>query len=90
MDRTDASTGVERVRVVGQLVGHAGEYGVVTALSRAVGVSRPTLYAWREKGERAVQAAFAPLAAPVAPLTELLIPEQGDKVQTDRLLVALQ
>lgn len=66
MDGGDSSTGADRVRVVGQLLGHAGEYGVVTALSRAVGVTRPTLYAWREKGERAVAAAFAPPAAPVA------------------------
>lgn len=66
MDGGDGSTGANRVRIVGQLLGHAGEYGLVTALSRAVGVTRPTLYAWREKGQRAVEAAFAPLAAPVA------------------------
>ncbi|MGI8913892.1 MAG: hypothetical protein ACR2JY_08975 [Chloroflexota bacterium] len=48
------------MRVVGQLVGYAGEYGVVTALSRTIGVTRQTLYHWSAKGERAVEAAFDP------------------------------
>ena len=40
---------------------------VVTALSRAVGVTRQTVYHWRAKGERAVEAVFAPVRpAPVA------------------------
>lgn len=32
MDGGDGNTRSDRVRVVGQLLGHAGEYGVVTAL----------------------------------------------------------
>jgi hypothetical protein len=48
------------------MIAHAGEYGLVTALSRAAGVSRQTLYAWAASGWRALEAAFAPpTAAPV-------------------------
>jgi transposase-like protein len=49
MGATDGSTVGERVAVVGQLRGRQGEYGVVTALSREVGVARQTLYTWRER-----------------------------------------
>jgi hypothetical protein len=42
------------------LLAHEGEYGVVTAVSRASGVSRQSLYAWRERGRAALSAAFAP------------------------------
>ncbi len=42
------------------LLAHAGEYGVVSALSRTLGVSRPTLYAWRAQTQEALQQAFAP------------------------------
>jgi hypothetical protein len=56
---------LERVRVLGTLLGNAGEYGVVTPITRLSAVTRPTLYAWRDKGERAVEAAFAPVV-PVA------------------------
>jgi len=47
------------------LLAHAGEYGVVAALSRATGVSRPTLYAWRDRAEQALLRALAP--APPSP-----------------------
>jgi len=48
--------------VVGQLLAHAGEYGVVTEVSRTCGASRQTLSAWRGRGRGAVEAAFAPPA----------------------------
>jgi hypothetical protein len=54
------STPAERVPVVGHLLARAGEYGVVTDLSRACGASRQTLCAWRGRGRAAVEAAFAP------------------------------
>ncbi len=61
-----ASTASERAAWVSQLLARAGEYGVVTDLSRAVGVSRQTLYTWREQGRAALEQAFAPPAPPVA------------------------
>ena len=48
------------------MLAHAGEYGVVTALSRTVGVSRQTLYTWLACGQAALEQAFAPPAAAVA------------------------
>lgn len=61
MGAVDGSTVSERVTVVGRLLGHQGEYGVVTALGRETGVARQTLYTWREHGRVALEHAFAPL-----------------------------
>ncbi len=44
------STPAQRTQWVSQMIAHAGEYGRVSALSRASGVSRQTLYAWRAQG----------------------------------------
>jgi hypothetical protein len=44
------------------LLSQQGEYGVVTRLSRQVGVARQTLYTWRERGRAALEQAFAPPA----------------------------
>jgi hypothetical protein len=63
MGRTDGSTAATRVAVVGQLLSRQGEYGLVTGLSRAVGVARQTLYTWRERGRAALERAFAPPVA---------------------------
>ena len=68
MVQTHASTGAARLQVVGQLVGHQGEYGHVTRLSRQSGVSRQTLYHWRARGQQALEDAFAP--APLLPSAE--------------------
>jgi hypothetical protein len=59
------STPHQRAQVVGQMLSHAGDYGVVTHLSRELGVSRQTLYSWMERGWQALEAAFLPL--PPAP-----------------------
>jgi hypothetical protein len=45
MGQSHPSTPAQRTQCAAQLLAHAGEYGVVTALSRQYGVSRPTLYA---------------------------------------------
>ena len=66
MGHTHPSTPAQRVQWASHLLAHAGEYGVVTALSRATGVSRPTLYAWRDRAQQALLQAFTPL--PVAPV----------------------
>ncbi|HUZ78045.1 MAG TPA: hypothetical protein VMV93_10745 [Chloroflexota bacterium] len=68
MGTRNDSTVANRVTVVGQLLSRQGEYGVVTALSRQVGVARQTLYTWRERGRAALEQAFTPPAA--APLVE--------------------
>jgi len=60
MRYTHASTPRERMAWVSYLLAHAGEYGVVTALSRAVRVSRQTLYTWMERGQAALERAFQP------------------------------
>jgi len=66
MGHTHASTPQERAAWIGHLLAHSGEYGVVTALSRRVGVSRQTLYAWVERGRAALEQTFAPPVAAVA------------------------
>ena len=60
------STPAQRSQWASHLLAHAGEYGVVAALSRATGVSRPTLYAWRAHAQHALLQAFTP--PPVAPV----------------------
>ncbi len=69
MDLSDRTTIAERLRVVGHLLGHQGEYGVVTALSRQVGVARQTLYTWREHVRAVLEPVFGPrgTAAPKDP-----------------------
>jgi transposase-like protein len=64
MGHAHPSTPAQRVAWASHLLAHAGEYGVVAALSRATGVSRPTLYAWRARAHHALLQAFAPV--PVA------------------------
>ncbi len=60
------STPTQRAQVVCQMIAHAGDYGVVTHLSRSLGVSRQTLYTWTQRGCQALEQAF--LAAPAAPV----------------------
>ncbi len=52
------STPVQRAQVVCQMIAHAGDYGLVTQLSRDLGVSRQTLYTWMERGWQAMEAGF--------------------------------
>src|SRR3712207_789739 len=66
MGQRHASTAPQRAQVVSQMIAHAGEYGVVTALSRTHGVSRQPRYQWEAIGLAALAAAFTPTApAPV-------------------------
>ncbi len=57
------STATQRAQVVAQMIAHAGDYGVVTQLSRQLGVSRQTLYTWTERGSQALHHAFLPVPA---------------------------
>lgn len=60
MIRLHSSTPTQRVHWASALVAHEGNYGLVSQLSRKAGVSRQTLYSWKAKGQRALEAAFAP------------------------------
>src|ERR1700694_5885228 len=82
MVHTHSSTASQRVHLVSQMLAHEGMYGEISQMSRSQQVSRQTLYAWKEKGQRALEAAFvsskpqARVAKPVdlqrAVLTRLL------------------
>jgi hypothetical protein len=69
MGHAHPSTPAQRLHCASYLLAHAGEYGVVTALSRTLGVSRPTLYAWRDRAAHALHHAFAPPPPPEPPIT---------------------
>lgn len=43
-----------------EMIAHAGEYGLVTRLSRQSGLSRPTLYAIKHRALQALHQTFAP------------------------------
>jgi hypothetical protein len=58
MVHTHSSTVSQQVQWVSHLLAHEGTYGVVSQLSRSQQVSRQTLYSWKEKGHRALEAAF--------------------------------
>ena len=57
---THCNTGRHPVQAVSHLLVHEGTYGVVSQVSRSQQVSRQTLYSWKAKGQRALEAAFAP------------------------------
>ncbi len=57
------STVNQRVEVVSRLIAHQGSYGEVTQLSQQIGTSRQTLYAWKGKGQQALEQALTPVQA---------------------------
>lgn len=63
MVQGQCSTVEQRVEVVSRLIAHRGSYGEVSQLSRQIGTSRQTLYAWRGKGQQALEQALMPVAA---------------------------
>jgi len=65
MGRTHPSTPEQRVHWASQMLVHAHEYGCVTDLSRTIGVSRPTLYAWKMQASQALEQAFLDTTATV-------------------------
>ena len=64
MGQRHPSTAAQRAGWVSQLIAHAGEYGLVTQLSRSSGVSRQSLSAWRALGLATLAAAFTPRPRP--------------------------
>jgi hypothetical protein len=75
MGQRHPSTPTQRAQGVAQMIAHSGEYGVVTELSRQLGVSRQTLYSWCDQGLRALEQVFTPasLAASPSPALERAI-----------------
>lgn len=66
MLQSHPSTPAQRVQLAAQMIAQAGTYGLVTQLSRANAVSRPTLYAWKATALDALAQAFLETsAAPV-------------------------
>jgi hypothetical protein len=55
-----SSTVNQRVQWVSALLAHEGTYGEVSQMSRSSGLSRQTLYCWKAKGQRALEATLAP------------------------------
>jgi Transposase len=60
MGQTHPSTPAERAQWAVHMLAHQGTYGMVTHLSRTHRVSRPTLYAWRDRAAGALARAFSP------------------------------
>jgi transposase-like protein len=67
MGQRHPSTPTQRAQGVAQMIAHSGEYGVVTGLSRQLGVSRQTLYSWCDQGLRALEQVFTPASLAVNP-----------------------
>ena len=63
MARRHGSTARQRVDWVSQLLAGSRTHGLVTLLSRTIGVSRQTLYTWVEQGRAALEQAFEPPAS---------------------------
>jgi len=57
----------ERIQLVSTVLAHRGEYGRVTALSAAAGVSRQSLYTWSARAEAALATALG-TRAPAEPV----------------------
>src|SRR6266702_3331196 len=64
MIQLHSSTTQQRAQWVSILVAQEGSYGVVSQLGKEAEVSRQTLYSWKAKGRRALQAAFEPQEPP--------------------------
>jgi hypothetical protein len=60
MVHTHFSTTSQRAQWVSQMLAHEGTYGEISQMSRSQHVSRQSLYAWKEKGQRALEGAFVP------------------------------
>src|SRR5258708_7723695 len=71
MVHTHSSTANQRVHWISQLLAQEGTYGAISQMSQSQCVSRQTLYAWKEKGQRALEAALGPKQAHVARSVDL-------------------
>ena len=60
MVQRHCSTVSQRVQWVSELVADSGSYGLVSDLSRSIGVSRQMLYEWKAKGQAGLEQALTP------------------------------
>jgi transposase-like protein len=67
MGHAHPSTAAQRVQWTSQMLAQQGQYGLITQLSRTIGVSRPTLYAWTAQARQAIERAFLDPPAPLLP-----------------------
>ena len=74
MGQSHPSTPEQRVQWASHMLAHPGEYGLVTQLSRTLGVSRPTLYVWKATAQQALAQAFC--ATPPAPSVPTTVERQ--------------
>jgi len=58
MHKPHYSTTEQRVQIVSELLANAGQYGMVSSVSRRYEVSRETLYTWKREGKEALKAVF--------------------------------
>jgi transposase-like protein len=86
MVRKHPSTPEQRAQLAAVMITQRGEYGTVTRLSRASGVSRPSLYAWRSQAEHALEVAFTPCASapPITPQLERQVLTVWSRHSSDR------
>lgn len=61
----------QRLQSASLMLAHAHEYGLVTRLSHELGVSRPTLYAWKAQARQALEQAFLDTTAATVLTTDL-------------------
>ena len=61
------STAEQQMQWSAAMIAHAGEYGMLTRISRESGLSRPTLYRMKARALVGLQQTFARSPAPVAP-----------------------
>jgi hypothetical protein len=64
-----SSTASQRAQWVSHLLAHEGRYGEISQMSQSQRVSRQTLYAWKAKGQQALEVALVPCKAPMAVAT---------------------
>lgn len=72
MGQAHPSTPAQRAQWSAHMIAHQGEYGLISELSRAQAVSRPTLYAWRAQAEQALRKTFQP-PSPSPPSKQALV-----------------
>jgi len=66
MGQPHPSTPAQRAQWANQMFAHDHDYGFVTQLSATIGVSRPTLYAWKARAQQALAQAFTDTATTTA------------------------
>jgi hypothetical protein len=64
MHKRHCSTTDQRVQMVSELIANSGRYGVVSSMSSRDGISRQSLYSWKEKGKEVLRGVFSPRQEP--------------------------